>query len=273
MRHHHADRRGRAAVPEREPVQGGRGRLTAIAKPPPAPGLTFASGFQPSVRAPARGRRPPGPARAVQGQLMPPGSTAPSGGDEREHPDAEPRRAEARAGGERRPALTGVSPFAETAASVPTRPEPVITARRSSSGPGTFSFARAALAVNVDRAPAVVGRDRVVRIGDRHEVRNRLRARPDVGHRGGAAAGGREEVRVSDLAVVGDDLAGGGVDRLVRRVLFLGDPAIDLAANVRVDVELARCARGRERVRARGDGLRLQRLGGQRCGISEGTTP
>ncbi len=111
-----------------------------------------------------------------------------------------------------------------------------------------------------DRAPRVVRRDRVVRIVDAGEVRRALRPDPDVLDGSGPSTGRRVEVRNHQATAVHEHLARGLVDGGVRRVLFLVDATIDLAANVGEEVEHTARLSGRQRVRARGHGLRLQDL-------------
>jgi hypothetical protein len=70
------------------------------------------------------------------------------------------------------------------------------------------------------------------------------------------------EVRRHEASAVGEHLARGLVHGGVRGVLLLVHAAVDLAAHVREEVEGAtRLPRG-ERIRARGDSLRFQHLGG-----------
>src|SRR5215211_5047951 len=108
-------------------------------------------------------------------------------------------------------------------------------------------------------APAVAWRDVVVGVLDRAQPRLR---RPAEGVLVvlRAPAGGREEVGGDRLALVGDDLARGLRDGLVGRRLLDADAAVDLRAGVGVVLEaVAALGRG-DRVRASGDGLRLERL-------------
>ena len=123
------------------------------------------------------------------------------------------------------------------------------------------SFAPACAQRQLDRPPAVLRRDVVVRVGDRLQPRLRLGAEVGVLDVLGAPAGGGEEERDDGLAVVGDDLAARGGDRVVGRSRLRRHAAVDLRAGVGVLVE-ARAALGRgDRVGARGHGLRLERLG------------
>jgi len=105
----------------------------------------------------------------------------------------------------------------------------------------------------------VVRRERVVGVRDGDQV-GHGRRRPDVLHVGRPAAGARREVGVGRLAVVEDDL----VRRLAHgrvRARSLGfDPAVDLAASVRVEVEVAAFLQVGEGVGARDDRLRGERL-------------
>ena len=81
----------------------------------------------------------------------------------------------------------------------------------------------------------------------------------------GATAGGREEVRDDRLALVGDDLPARVRHRRVGRRLLDPDAAVDLRARVGVVVEVGALGR-RDRVGARRDRLRTQRLGRPRSG-------
>ena len=110
------------------------------------------------------------------------------------------------------------------------------------------------------RAPPVVRRGLVPRIRPGDEIRD---AEPeDVDRARRLAAGRREVVRRRDLPAVEDDLAGRRGDRLRRRRLLARDAEVDLAPDVRVEVERLALHEARERVRARGDGLRLESLRG-----------
>ena len=117
----------------------------------------------------------------------------------------------------------------------------------------------------LQRAPVVVGRERVVGIGHGDEVRRRLRA-PDVLDVRRPAARAREEERLGELALVEHDLARGAVDGVARGARLGGDPAVDLAARVRVDVEVTETLHVGQRIGAGHDRLRLERLGGPRVG-------
>ena len=112
-----------------------------------------------------------------------------------------------------------------------------------------------------ERPPAVVLRERVVRVGDRDEIRHRVRARPRLRDRDCAAARGRVVEGRRDAAVPEEHLAGGRADRPVGRRLLGADAAVDLAARVGVEVEERPRLQRRERVGARDDRLRTQRLG------------
>ena len=112
-----------------------------------------------------------------------------------------------------------------------------------------------------ERPPAVARRDVVVRVLDRLEPRLGLAAGEAELDVLGAPAGGREEVGDDRLALVGDDLVRGRGDRGVGRRALGGDAAVDLRARVGVVVEAGAGLVRRDRVRARGDGLGLQRLG------------
>jgi len=127
--------------------------------------------------------------------------------------------------------------------------------------PGVDRLLREVAVVQRER-PVVVGRERVEGIVDRGEVRHRLDARQDL--LGGCAASprGRGEVRHDRLARIQHDLPGGRVDGRRRRDPLRREAPVDLAALVRVEVEGAgRGLARRHRVGARGDGLRLERLG------------
>ena len=136
---------------------------------------------------------------------------------------------------------------------------------------GELQLLRDLRRVEQHRAPVVVGRCRVVRIGDGDEIRD---ARPGrLGGRRGAPARGREEERVGDLAVVEDDLALRRVDRGVRRGRLGLDAAVDLAARVAVEVELAPFARFASAYERAATACAFSASGGQADGISAGTTP
>ncbi len=113
--------------------------------------------------------------------------------------------------------------------------------------------------VEQHRAPVVVGRQRVVGVVHRDEVRDRVTGRLERRRR--AAARSREEERVGDLPVVEDHLSLRRVDRVARRRELGVDPAVDLVACVAVEIEGAALREVRERVGAGCDRLRLQRLG------------
>src|SRR5205823_6684272 len=101
-----------------------------------------------------------------------------------------------------------------------------------------------------ERTPVVVGRDRVVRIRDRDEIRNRLP--PDVLRGGRAATGGGEEERLRDLTLVENDLTRCRVDGRIRRRPLMVDAEVHLAARVRIETEGTRATR-REGIRTSGD--------------------
>ena len=113
----------------------------------------------------------------------------------------------------------------------------------------------------LDRRPAVLGRDVVVGVLDR--LQPRLRAGADVRVLDvlGPPAGGGEEEGDDRLARVGDDLPAGGGDGGVGRLGLRGHAAVDLRARVGVVLEARAGLRGGDRVGARGDGLGLERLG------------
>ena len=109
-----------------------------------------------------------------------------------------------------------------------------------------------------ERAPVVVGRERVVGVGHGDEVGNRRPPGVGGGHRAAARRG--EEERLRDTARVEHDLARRGLDGRARLRRLGGDAAVDLAARVRVEVEAAGLE-VRQRIRAGRDRLGLQRLG------------
>ena len=108
----------------------------------------------------------------------------------------------------------------------------------------------------------VVGRDGVVRVGDALEPRLGVRADEAVLDVLGAPAAGGEEERGDRVALVGDDAAGGRADGGAGRRGLRGDAPVHLRARVRVLGEVAGgpARVRRDRVGARGDGLRAQRL-------------
>ena len=198
--------------------------------------------------------------------------TGACGGGEREDADPEPRRAQVRARGgrPRRSASTRPSRRPRSRSRRGLRGRSAIVT--SSSRPGTLSTALSFVGRNDERSPVVVGRKRVVRIVDRHEVRNGARL-PDVGDRRSAAARRGEEVRGGDLPAVREDLARGRVHGRGRRRRLVRSrrrtPGCACRGRRRTTT---RGLAHRERVRARGDGLRLQRLRKPVFGISDGTT-
>ena len=112
-----------------------------------------------------------------------------------------------------------------------------------------------------DRAPAVPRGDVVVGVLDRREPRLRLRAQRRVLDALGPPAGGREEVRRHRCALVGDELAARRLRRRVGRRRLDARAAVDLRARVGIVLEAVTGARGRDRVGAGRDRLRVERLG------------
>ncbi len=110
------------------------------------------------------------------------------------------------------------------------------------------------------RAPVVVGRELVPRIGPRDEVRHR--EPEDVRRTRRLASRRGEVVRRRDLPAVEDDLSGRVEHRLRGRRLLSSHSQVDLAPHVGIEVERLSLEQARDRVRAGGDGLRLQSLGG-----------
>ena len=99
----------------------------------------------------------------------------------------------------------------------------------------------------------------VVRIVDRAQVRHVAERRPDLAHVRRAAARRREEERRRDAAVPREHAAGGARHGDVRPRRLVGDAAVHLAARVGEEIEVLARLQRRERVRAGGDGLRLER--------------
>ena len=113
------------------------------------------------------------------------------------------------------------------------------------------------------RPPAVHRRERAVRVLDADEVRDGLAE--DLGRVERRAAGRRVEEGVDRLPLPEQDLPLRRLDGRRRAGMLAGDAAVDLAAHVGVEVEGLAGDPVRERVRARRDGLRLQRLVGPRA--------
>ena len=111
-------------------------------------------------------------------------------------------------------------------------------------------------------SPVVVGvtAGAVVRIVDAAQPRSGARPGPGVLDVLGVAARAGEEVGGGRRAVVGDDLAGGRGDRGVGGGRLRRHAAVHLRAGVGIQVVEGAGHVGGDRVRARGHGLRLQRL-------------
>ena len=145
---------------------------------------------------------------------------------------------------------------------LPTRPSRVGVICRSCTGGASFR-SLAAEAPLTSIGPQSWSGDRLS-YGSATETRygNVLAERRE--RRGGATARGRRVDRVCDLPVPEDDLAlRGGDSRICARGL-VGDAAVHLAAPVGEQVERLALLQVEERVRARGDGLRLERRLGPR---------
>ena len=101
-------------------------------------------------------------------------------------------------------------------------------------------------------------RKRVVRVVNGNQIGNRAAARPDIVDRCSPAPRGGEEVGRRDPPAVENDLAGGRLYGRGGRSPLTGDPAVDLAAHVRIEVEvgpgLAHC----ERIASRRNRLDLE---------------
>ena len=148
---------------------------------------------------------------------------------------------------------------ADEATRLLTRPEAPVATDTPAIGSVSFSCFATAFASKSTGPQSWYGESVSYGICDGDEVRHVDSGRFERRHR--ATAGRREEERVRDLAVVEDDLPFRRVDGGARRGRLGRDAAVHLAARVAVEVERTALRQVRERVRPRGDRLRLERGG------------
>ena len=121
-----------------------------------------------------------------------------------------------------------------------TRPvsPPSLATLTSCSSPSTTSRSLRSMSRSVSRTLQVCsGRDVVVGVVDRAQVRDLEAAAEALDVAGGAPARGRVEERLGDLDAVADGERAGGARGGDRRRRLARDPAVDLRARVGVEVE------------------------------------